>query len=113
MSDERLAAHVEVGGLLRQAEAAGGFGTVLRKGDPERGTVLLVITERGQHRAILERRLQPDWTYRWSAVGEQSNDSQAVTQHLARARDRDPDCWIVELDIPSSERFIAETTSGG
>ena len=113
MSEARLTAHIEVSGLLRRAEAAGGFGTVLRKGDPERGTLLLVITERGEHRTILERRLQADWTYRWSAVGPETGDSQAVTQHLARARERDPDCWIVELDIPSSERFIAETTAEG
>jgi len=113
MSDARLAAHIEVRGLLRRAEAEGGFGTVLSKGDPERGTLLLVVTERGDHRAILERRLQADWSYRWSSVGPEAGDSQAVTQHLARARDRDPDCWIVELDIPSSERFIAETTFEG
>ncbi|MCW3797744.1 DUF1491 family protein [Sphingomonas sp. BN140010] len=106
-------AHVEVGGLLRRAQAAGGFGTVLRKGDPERGTLVLVIVERGEHRAILERRLQADWTYRWSVVGPNVGDSREAAQHLARARDQDPDCWFIELDVPSSERFIAETTAEG
>ena len=86
---------------------------MLRKGDAERGSILLVITERGQHRGLLERRLGPDWSYRWASIGPTSADSSQVAQHLARARESDPDCWIVELDIPLSERFIAETTATG
>ncbi|MBN9940404.1 DUF1491 family protein, partial [Listeria monocytogenes] len=30
-----------------------------------------------------------------------------------RRRDRDPDLWVVELDIPSAERFAAETIASG
>lgn len=109
MTDARLPAGLEVGSLLRRAELAGGFGTVLRKGDGERGSIVLVLLERGQYRALLERRLQPDWSYGWADAGPPEGDSAALPQHLARAADRDPDCWILELDIPSSERFIAET----
>ena len=113
MSEARLSAGVEATALLRRAEAFGGFGTVLRKGDTERGSILLVITERGRHRALLERRLKPDWSYGWASTGPDSGDSAEVTRHLARMRERDPDCWVLELDIPSSERFIAETISEG
>ncbi|WP_114227488.1 MULTISPECIES: DUF1491 family protein [Sphingomonas] len=109
--DDRLAPGVEATALIRRAEALGGFGTVLHKGDPTRGTILLVVTERGDHRALLERRLQADWTYRWTAIGAGPGDSAGAAQDVARARSRDPDCWVIELDIPSSERFIAETTS--
>ena len=113
MSEPRLASGVEVSALLRRTEREGGFGTVLRKGDPERGSILLVIADRGQYRCILERRLQADWSYRWAMTGPAATDSEQLAQHLARVRQRDPDCWLVELDIPSSERFIAETTAEG
>ena len=41
--DERLPAHVEAAAILRRVEANGGFGAVLRKGDPERGSLVLLI----------------------------------------------------------------------
>lgn len=109
--DDRLAPGIEVSALIRRAETLGGFGMVLHKGDPERGTILLAVTERGEHRALLERRMQADWRYRWTRIGAEAGDSAGAAQDIARARSSDPDCWVLELDIPSSERFIAETTS--
>jgi hypothetical protein len=109
--DDRLAPGIEVTALIRRAEALGGFGMVIHKGDPDRGTILLVIAERGEHRALLERRMQADWSYRWTSTGAPARDSLGAAQDVARARSRDPDCWVLELDIPSSERFIAETTA--
>ena len=43
MADDRLAPGIEVTALIRRAEALGGFGTVIHKGDPERGTLLLTV----------------------------------------------------------------------
>ena len=54
---------------MRRAEADGGFATLLRKGDPDRGALLLVIRSRDRHVACLERNLSPSGTYRWEAVG--------------------------------------------
>jgi hypothetical protein len=109
--DERLAPGIEVTALIRRAEALGGFGMVIHKGDPDRGTILLAVTERGEHRGLLERRMQADWSYRWTSTGAPAGDSIQAAHDVARARARDPDCWVLELDIPSSERFIAETTA--
>ena len=111
MSEVRLNAGVEASAFLRRAEGSGGFGTVLHKGDAERGSLLVVVTERGEHRAILERRLGASGRYAWAAVGPVSGESAGAAQYVARARRADPDCWVLELDIPSAERFIAETTA--
>ena len=54
---ERLPAHVEVAVIMRRAEAEGGFAMVLRKGDPDRGTLTLVLQQKGEIRGILEREL--------------------------------------------------------
>jgi len=44
--------------------ADGGFATVLRKGDEERGSLLLIVTSRGRHMACLERILDLGGGYR-------------------------------------------------
>ena len=111
----RLPTHVEVAGLLRKVSADGGFGTVLRKGDEERGSLLLIVTSRGRHVAVLERAL--DFTsgdYRWQRTGpEESTSSTEMADFLARRTRFDDDLWLIELDIAEPERFIAETTLTG
>lgn len=100
--------------MLRHAEALGGFGVVLRKGDPERGSILLVISSRGRHVACLERVLSLDGTYSWRAVGpDESASSIEIADFLAKRARFDEDSWVLELDIPHAERFIAETTAAG
>ncbi|MBN8501871.1 MAG: DUF1491 family protein [Sphingomonadales bacterium] len=37
----RIPAHLEVSGLIRSVEAAGGFATVLYRGERESGTILI------------------------------------------------------------------------
>ena len=110
----RLPTHVEVGSILRRADAAGDFATVLRKGDGERGAVLLMITSRGQHFAILERFLSPDGDYLWQRSGpSDSASSIEISDFLAKRARFDTDFWAIELDIADPERFIAETIAAG
>ena len=42
MVDDRIPAHLEVSGLIRAVEAAGGFGMVLSKGEHTAGTLMVV-----------------------------------------------------------------------
>lgn len=106
---DRLTPGLEVASFLRLAEAHGGFGMVLHKGDESRGSLLLVILERGRQAGLLERSLGVDGVYRWEATGPREIDSVRATQYVARRSESDPDCWVIELDVPLSERFIAET----
>ena len=39
---ERLPAQLEAAALLRRAEAEGGFGTILKRGDADRGALVLL-----------------------------------------------------------------------
>lgn len=114
MSGERLPAHLEVSGIVRRAEALGDFATVLRKGDPERGSLLLVIGSRGRHVACLERVVSLNGGYSWRPAGPAESASSAdIANFLARRARFDEDLWAVELDIADAERFIAETTVSG
>ncbi|MFP5328807.1 MAG: DUF1491 family protein [Alphaproteobacteria bacterium] len=111
---ERLAASVEASSLIRRAESEGGFGTVLRRGDPERGALLLVVRRRERHFACLERTLAMDGRYRWERVGPgEDSEEQDIADFLSGRLRFDPDQWLIELDIAQPERFIAETTVEG
>lgn len=107
---ERLPARLEVTALLRRTQADGGFGVVLRRGDPDRGEILVHVTRAGRHVDLLERRLSADYTYRWTRL---PSPEQGMASYLADKARIDPDCWAIELDIPDAERFVAEMTAAG
>ena len=87
---------------------------MVRRGDPERGSLLLLVTSRGRHVACLERVLNIDGSYAWQAVGPgDSAGSAEIGDFLARRARFDEDLWAIELDIAEPERFIAETTAAG
>lgn len=115
MAGSRLSASVEAAALIRRAEADGGFGTVLRKGDAERGSLLLVIRSRDDHVTCLERTLDfASGDYRWARAGPKGEESAENLAEFLKNRTRfDEDLWLIELDIAHPERFIAETTLSG
>jgi hypothetical protein len=111
---ERLPAALEAAALVRRASGAGDFAAILRKGDPDRGAILLVVTSRGRHAGCLERVLSMDGDYAWNRVGPPESASSAdVAEFLARRARFDEDSWQIELDIAEAERFIAETMTAG
>jgi hypothetical protein len=86
----------------------------MKKGDPDRGALLILVGSRGRHVACLERVLNLEGSYRWQAVGPgDSASSTEIADFLAKRARFDEDMWAVELDIADPERFIAETTSVG
>jgi hypothetical protein len=104
----RLASSAHVSALLRLAEAEGGFAAVVAKGDATAGSIAIILAERGEKCALLERLLQPDGRYAWRDSGQGVGNADEFERFLARRRQSDPDLWIIELDVPSAERFAAE-----
>jgi hypothetical protein len=108
---DRLTSATLVSALLRRVSAEGGNAVVVARGDATAGSILLICLEKGARTALRERILGGDGRYRWAAVGpDAAADEADVASWLARRRSRDPDLWIVELDIPNAERFAAETS---
>lgn len=86
----------------------------MRKGDPDRGSLLLLVTSRGRHVACLERTLSFEGIYTWAVTGPGESAGSEELQDFLRKRARfDEDSWVIELDIAEPERFIAETTLTG
>jgi len=106
--DARIPAHLEVAGLIRAVNAAGGFGTVIAKGEREAGTLLVVCSDNGAGAAAFERMPQPDGNRAWTLARRQDPEKpQEFWDYCDRRRRQDDDLWIVELDIADAERFIA------
>jgi len=110
----RLPAHLEVAGFLRRVVADGGFATVIAKGEPDSGTILLVLRDPRTNTSIFERMPQPDGTRQWTINRTQDTDKkQEFEDYLARRKAQDRDLWIIELDTPNPERFIGDSGSAG
>lgn len=107
MATPRLPAHVEVGGLIRATAARGGFGTVLAKGEPDSGTLLVICCERGTQARAYERLPQVDGTRQWVLARTQDPENpQDFAEFCNRRRAQDRDLWILELDVANAEQLI-------
>lgn len=96
-----------MGALIRRAGAEGGFASVLKKGEQDAGTILVVLTERGANGRVYERMPQADGSRAWTLSRRENPENKAdLEEWLARRGNQDRDLWIVELDIANGERFI-------
>lgn len=102
--EPRLASGMQISAIKRLAEAQGDVATVLKKGDPTSGAILLIGLVRGADPVIFERYPSLDGTTAWQTVT--SNESDASTDAYWKKRcARDPDLWVLELDVVSMARL--------
>lgn len=108
MSETRLPAHLEVSALIRSVEAAGGFATVIAKGERDAGVILILTIERGGNARLWERLPNLDGVRAFTVTREQNSENKKeFSDYLVRRTSRDPDSWLIELDIADAERLIA------
>lgn len=101
----RLPSGVVASALLRRVNDAGGFGVVLARGHAEAGAILIVASENGGPERLLERGLGPTG----SPALIDSTPAEDIDGYWRRRRQRDPDLWVLALDVAQAERFAAET----
>lgn len=112
--DARLPAHLEVAALLRCANALGGFGTVIRRGDADGGTILVLTMENGGKACAFERMPTAEGTRQWTLNCRQDIENKTeFDDWLMRRTAQDRDLWVIELDTPLGERLIAESGTIG
>ena len=105
--EPRLPAKLEVSSLIRRVAAVGGFAAVLQKGEPDAGTILLVSRGNGAPPRLFERMPTLDGDRVWTVIRvEDAENPQEFAAYVSRRGTRDPDLWILELDVPNPERFI-------
>ena len=105
--DARLPARLEIAALIRLAQNGGGFAAVLKSGDDQAGTILLLLTENGANPRVYERMPQLDGSPAWHcSMKHDIGNNHKITDYLDRRGQQDDDLWIVELDIANGERLI-------
>jgi len=103
-----------VSALVRRVEGAGGFATVLHKGDPNGGIILVQLLERGRFGTLLERMTDLDGHQEMVPCGPRDGTQDTeISDYISRRKRSDPDLWLVELDIADGERFAAEILCNG
>jgi hypothetical protein len=111
VSDARLPAHLEVAALIRATEAAGGFATVIQRGERDAGAITILTIEGGENARFWERLPRLDGSRAFVPTKSESTDKkEEFREFLARRLARDPDSWLVELDIADAQRLIANLT---
>lgn len=104
----RLPTHIEVTGLIRAVENAGGFATVLAKGERDAGTVVICTIGHGEPARLYERMPQLNGPRIFTLTREQDpSNPMEFNEYLINRGRQDPDIWIVELDIADAARFVA------
>ena len=104
--EPRLATHMIVSALIRQFSATGDFATVLHKGDPIAGALLLVSRIKGQNPALFEQFPGANGERNWQPVFDQDIDNeQKISEYLYRRIAQDRDLWVLELDVAFAERL--------
>jgi hypothetical protein len=107
--EPRLRSSILASALMRRAESLGGFAAVLARGDSTSGSILVILAEKGRKLRILEKAIGAGGSYSWRDTGGQALvNTEETDKFLERKRRFDPDLWLIELDVPSAERFAAE-----
>lgn len=106
----RLDTQTLVSALIRRVNAAGGFATVLHKGDPTGGMILVQLLDRGRFGTVMERMTDLSGHQTLVACGpKQPSQDTEISDYISKRKRSDPDLWLIELDVADGERFAAET----
>lgn len=108
-----LSTDIWVGALIRRAELAGAYATVLRKGDERAGGVLVKVLDRraGTARLYAEA-TRGDGERVWMRP-VRAEDEPALDAYVERAARVDPDVWAVEIDDVHARHFLTEPVDEG
>jgi hypothetical protein len=112
--EPRLATDVRITALRRLAETEGDFVTILRKGDPVAGAMLVIGLVKGRDPAVFDRFPSADGGYAWQPLTSDVVESEEqISDIWQKRRLRDPDLWVIELDVASTERLNGLLTAIG
>ncbi len=111
MFEERLATHVWVDALVRRVQVAGASAFIVQKGDASRGGVLIKVADLKGRAVALMPRTAMDGTRIFVDLSTQGvgPDEQSVDAYVAKAKDRDRDLWVVEIEDGELRHFLTET----
>jgi len=100
MAESRVKAGLWVSIALRLGDRDGRPGVVLRKGDPDAGSILVVLHGR-DGLCVLSQTRAADGALAWlRATGTAPVSQQEADAYVERQIKFDPDLWVLEFETP-------------
>jgi hypothetical protein len=111
MIEPRLKTSIWVSALIRRAELGGAAAFVARKGEPDAGAVVVKISLLDGTARVWSSSYGRDGQRRWvKATGVDLVPDADAEAYVARARSRDTDLWVVEIEDRQGRDFLTEET---
>ena len=107
---ERLPARLWTDALIRRASLAGASAFVIQHGDDDRGDVLIKVARLDGTAAAYapSMNLEGERIFLNLAVQGVGPDEKAVDDYVRRAKARDSDTWIIEIEDREGRHFLTE-----
>lgn len=111
MFEERLPTHVWADALVRRALSAGAAAFIVQRGDASRGDVLVKVAELNGDARLYGPTMGMDGNRVFidfadaQGIGTVEKD---VDAYISRARQRDRDLWVIEVEDRQGRHFITE-----
>ncbi|KCZ58876.1 DUF1491 family protein [Hyphomonas chukchiensis] len=106
----RLPSKLWVEALIRTVEVAGSSAFVVQKGDAERGDTLIKVSRLDGTAAAYtpSTNLEGERVFRNLLAQGVGPDEASVDAYIKRARSRDSDLWVVEIEDREGRHFLTE-----
>lgn len=111
----QLKTGIWAGALVRRAELAGAFATVVRHGDDDGGAVLVKVRTLDGRARLYAPALNGDGETVWLdlSAGSLGVDEAAVDAYAAQRIKSDPDLWVIEIADRAGRHFLTEPVEKG
>ena len=97
--------------MIRRAELGGAAAFVARKGEPDAGAVLVKVSLLDGRARVWSSTYGNDGHRRWmKATGAEPVADADAEAYVARARSRDSDLWVIEIEDRQGRDFLTEPT---
>lgn len=112
MARDGLPARMMAMAAIRAAEAQGGQGMLLKRGDADSGQIFLKVMNRAGETIVYAQSRDADDAPIWRrATGPEPVVESVADEKLARERKFDPDIWIVEIQKEELSHPLGLTVS--
>jgi hypothetical protein len=108
--EPRLKTSIWVQALIRRAEVNGASAFVARKGEPDAGAAVVKVSPLNGTAMVWSSSYGRDGERRWiRATGAEFVPDADAEAYIARARARDGDLWVIEIEDKQGRDFLTES----
>jgi len=97
--------------LIRRAERGGAYATVVYRGDPDAGAVLIKVRSMDGLAVLYRSMRDMDGNRIWHPKGPAGEDD--LDADIRKAMVSDPDLWVIEIEDRQGRHFLTDLVDDG